>query len=59
MCVGTDCNEKEKCYRFTATPNEYRQAYFLYVPKGADGKCEEFWSNEGRSVSPPPSWRKE
>lgn len=28
MCTGEDCERKNACYRFTATPNEYRQSYF-------------------------------
>ena len=32
MCSGNSCNKKQECYRFKATPNEYRQSYFLDVP---------------------------
>ena len=42
MCQGTDCPHKETCYRFTAKPNEYRQAYFVEPPI-KDGKCEMYW----------------
>jgi hypothetical protein len=42
MCVGTDCPHKESCYRFTATPNEYRQSYFMSPPI-KDGKCDMYW----------------
>ena len=42
MCEGNDCPLKEKCYRFTAIPNEYRQAYFVEPPYiGED--CDMFW----------------
>lgn len=42
MCEGTDCPMKEKCYRFTAPINEYRQSYFVNVPL-KDGECEHYW----------------
>lgn len=41
-CSGLNCPLKEKCYRFTATPNEYRQSYLTEVPF-KDGECEYFW----------------
>ena len=31
-CEGTGCSLKETCYRFTATPSEFRQSYFLNIP---------------------------
>ena len=47
MCDGAGCEAREKCYRFTATPNEFRQAYmkFTELPKDDDGKCESFTPN--------------
>lgn len=45
MCKGTDCPLKETCYRFTAKPSEYRQAYFLTPPNDGD-KCEHYWKDE-------------
>ena len=27
MCANEACNMKEKCYRYMAEPNPYRQAY--------------------------------
>jgi hypothetical protein len=47
MCVGTDCPYKEKCYRYTATPNEYRQSYFT-TPPIKDGKCEMYWGENAQ-----------
>ena len=32
MCKGTDCSLKYHCYRFTAIPSMYRQAYFVKPP---------------------------
>ena len=46
MCKGGDCPMKDKCYRFTATPSEHRQYYFL-TPPIVDGKCDSYieaWS---------------
>ena len=42
MCLGTGCPHKETCYRFTAKPSEYRQAYFMEAPI-KEGKCEYYW----------------
>ena len=42
MCRDDKCPQKDKCYRYTAPPNEYRQAYFVYSPKKMDG-CPMFW----------------
>lgn len=43
-CSNKDCPIKEKCYRWTATPNEFRQAYCEFEFK--DGECEYFWINK-------------
>lgn len=47
MCPGTDCPHKETCYRFTATPNEFRQSYFV-TPPIKDGKCEMYWGKNAQ-----------
>lgn len=47
MCMGTNCPLKESCYRHTAEPSEYRQAYFAEVPY-KDGTCDHYWDNEQR-----------
>lgn len=49
MCQGTDCPQKETCYRFTEKSNEYRQAYFTEAPI-KDGKCEMYWGKTAESV---------
>lgn len=53
MCGGKECPMKENCYRFTATPNEFRQSYFMIAPvilHITDGEhwhsCHNFWNNE-------------
>lgn len=46
MCEGKDCPIKQECYRYTAPVNEYRQAYFVYVPYDHAYKgCEYFSDN--------------
>ena len=32
MCRGGDCPMQKRCYRFTATPSDFRQAYFAQPP---------------------------
>lgn len=41
-CDGTGCPLKDRCYRYTAPSNEYRQAWFMNPPiVGKD--CNQFW----------------
>jgi hypothetical protein len=50
MCDGGKCPLKETCYRFKATPNEYRQSYFLEEPfvETKNGViCNHYWKHEG------------
>ena len=42
MCEGKDCPIKETCYRYKATPSEFRQSYFIEAPY-KDGECEYYW----------------
>jgi hypothetical protein len=49
MCMGTNCPQKETCYRFTAKPNEYRQAYFIEPPL-KEGKCEMYWGENAEAI---------
>ena len=52
MCEGTNCPVKERCYRFTAKPNEY-QSYFMDVPgKIKDNKftCDHFWGKQSQGI---------
>jgi hypothetical protein len=49
MCKGTDCPMKANCHRYTATPNEWRQSYFIEVPwDKAKGDCEHSWFQVGK-----------
>jgi hypothetical protein len=49
MCVGTNCPQKETCYRYTAKPNEYWQSYFS-VPPIKDGKCDMYWGDNSERI---------
>ena len=42
MCPGDNCSEKVRCYRATAVPNEYRQAYFTHLPLSPDDSCNYY-----------------
>ena len=48
MCLDKECYRKEECYRFTATPNEFRQSYadFKEIEQGKG--CGYFMSNKNR-----------
>ena len=46
LCSGNNCNLKENCYRYLATPNPYRQSYFSNPPLEEDGSCKFFWDNQ-------------
>jgi hypothetical protein len=46
MCKGTNDFKCEVCYRKNATPNEFRQSYFVIVPMKDDGTCDEYWNRQ-------------
>jgi len=33
MCLNENCIKKDDCYRYTATPSEYRQSYDDFSPR--------------------------
>jgi hypothetical protein len=49
MCEGIDCPIRNKCYRYTAKPSEYWQAYFTEPPI-KDGKCGMYWGENAEAV---------
>lgn len=50
MCEGTGCPLRDSCYRYTATPSDFRQSYFTEKPYDDDsGECDYYWSNDDRS----------
>lgn len=42
-CEGYDCPLKETCYRYTVTPNEFRQSYFMTNPYNKQNLTCEFY----------------
>lgn len=49
MCSGKDCPFRDQCYRYTAKPSEYQQAYFSEPPI-KDGKCDYYWGENAESI---------
>lgn len=47
MCGGEGCDRRQRCHRFTAIPNPFRQSYL--VPKTPGDQCEHFWNNDDAS----------
>ena len=46
MCDGGDCPLKQNCYRYLATPSEFRQSYFVNLPYDKqEDTCQHFWDN--------------
>lgn len=40
-CMNINCHLKNKCWRYLAPSDKYRQSYALFELK--DGKCNDFW----------------
>lgn len=51
-CSGISCPFKETCYRFTSPSNEFRQAWYDYVPVKEEGKlkCDSYWGDDYKKV---------
>ena len=49
MCFGGVCPIKESCYRFTAEPNEFRQAYFS-TPPFENSTWKMYWGEASESI---------
>ena len=47
-CKNHECPSRESCYRYTAIPNPYRQAYMKFEVKEGSNKCESYWDNKAR-----------
>lgn len=43
MCEGKGCPKKETCYRFTATPDTYWQAWFTATPTTENEECPYYY----------------
>lgn len=53
MCKGGKCPFKDVCHRYTASPNELYQSYFMKPPfKISKGKpsCEMFWGETANNL---------
>lgn len=44
MCRNEECPLKEKCYRYTAEPSPFRQAYAEFKVN-EEGGCDYYWDN--------------
>jgi hypothetical protein len=42
MCQNKECQNNTRCYRFTATPNDFRQSWGDFKPDN-NGNCDYFW----------------
>lgn len=48
MCQDKRCPSRVLCYRYTAEPCKYRQAYWAKSPRKPHAmRCQDFWSNDG------------
>ena len=45
MCMDQTCEQRQTCYRFNATPNPWRQSYFIGSPRG-ELTCDSYWKTE-------------
>ena len=45
MCKGDGCRARNHCYRFTATPSDYRQSWFVQTP-GNNKNCAYYYELE-------------
>lgn len=41
MCDGNECQLKENCFRYKATPSKFRQSYFIETPN-ENLECEYY-----------------
>ena len=40
MCMNKECPKKNKCYRYMAVPNPFRQSYADF---GKELPCDHYW----------------
>lgn len=48
MCTNQDCPSKDTCYRFTASPNVWRQSYMEFKPEVDSNQCK-YYSLDNRT----------
>lgn len=49
MCGNTNCPFRMKCFRYTAIPSEFRQAYSSFKPN--ENSCDYFIDNKGTIIN--------
>jgi hypothetical protein len=52
MCKNKECKFKKDCYRFTAKPSEFMQAYNEFNCKDKTSIDTFFWKNGKPSINP-------
>jgi hypothetical protein len=50
MCRGTNCPQKETCYRYTAEPSMLLQLYYPIPPVQPDGTCNDYWDKNRKGI---------
>jgi len=55
MCRDLECPMRQRCYRYTATPNIPYQWYNNFNKKEYDIKCDHFIHNENYDIELDPS----
>lgn len=48
MCIGTNCPQKDRCYRFTNKPS--KNQWYFSEPPIKDGKCDMYWGEQAESI---------
>jgi hypothetical protein len=50
MCDDRNCGIRNKCYRFRAIPDEWRQSYFRGSVRKPNEPCKHFVALEGGDI---------
>ena len=46
ICKNYFCPLNKSCYRFTATPSEFKQTYGMFEYDETNKSCEYYWKTE-------------
>lgn len=49
MCADTECQNRNRCWRFIATPDPHWQSYFVGSPRDRCEECKHFWPVKNNS----------
>ena len=57
MCLNKTCEIKDRCYRYRAKPNDFRQSYGCFKPKRISGVvvCDNHIKFDGHENSKIPN----